>query len=355
MATEATLWGCCANKPESNFKEKYLICSTCGKSYHYSCISIEEPPNNINSWKCPTCMSSIPKVGRSDSTPIRNVSMNRGPKRQAMGSPSPPPPPASSSDIEGIRSVIKGIIREEFGELLVKMNKTIIGTINKELEPLKSEMQAIRDSLSFINTKFEDIKKEQETSKESVKNLELDNLELKATVKDISERLVNLEQQSRSNNLEVQCVPENKNENVYTIITQLARVVKCDIEHKDISHCTRIAKTNPSSARPRSIIVQLASPRLRDQLLAATIKYNQSNPQEKLNCTHLGYAGPKSPVYVTEHLTPSNRALHAAARIKAKEMNYKYVWVRNGRIFVRKNDGAEYMQIRCKSSLSKII
>lgn len=350
MAGETVQWGCCANKNET--EEKYLQCSSCGKSYHYICISIKEPPNNMSTWKCPTCMTSTPKVCRNDSTPIRNISMIRGSKRQAIGSPSPP---SSSIDKEDLRSVIKGIIKEEFSEMLVKINETIISTINQELEPLKKEMQGIRDSISFMNKKFEDIKKEQEYSQKSVKKLELENIELKTTVEDLNERLISLEQQSRSNNLEVQCVPENKSENVHNVITQLARVVKCEINDKDILHCTRIAKSNPSSSRPRSIIVQLASHRLRDQLLAATVKFNQSNSQEKLNCTHLGYAGPKSPVYVTEHLSPTNRALHAATRIKAKEMSYKYVWVRNGRVFVRKNDGAAYILIKSKSSLSKIV
>lgn len=352
MASEPVQWGCCSNKNETNLEEKYLKCSSCGKSYHYACISITEPASNINTWKCPTCVSSAPKVSRNDSTPIRNVSTNRGNKRQAIGSPSPA---SKSKDKDDIRSAIKEIIKEEFSEMLERINETIICTINQELEPLKKEMQGILDSISFMNKKFEDIKVEQESTKRSVKKLELENIELRTTVDDMNERLVNLEQQSRSNNLDVQCVPENKNENVYNIIIQLARTVKCEINEKDILHCTRIAKTNSSSARPRSIIVQMASPRLRDQLLAATIKYNQSNPQEKLNCTHLGITGPKSPVYVTEHLSPTNRALHAATRIKAKEMSYKYVWVRNGRIYVRKNDGAEYIHIKSKNSLNKIV
>ncbi|XP_022824858.1 uncharacterized protein LOC111355305 [Spodoptera litura] len=239
--------------------------------------------------------------------------------------------------------------------MLVRINETIVGTISRELEPLRLEMQGMRDSMSFMNEKFEEIRKKQEISNERIMNLEAENAELKAAMGGMSERFVNLEQQSRSNNLEVQCVPENKNENVYKIITQLARVVKCEISDKDIPHCTRVAKSNSSSTRPRSIIVQLASPKLRDQLLAATIHFNKSNPQEKLNSSHLGYAGPKSPVYVAEHLSPTNRALHAATRIKAKEMNYKYVWVRNGRIFVRKNEGTEHIQIRNNSNLSRMV
>ncbi|XP_026744662.1 putative leucine-rich repeat-containing protein DDB_G0290503 [Trichoplusia ni] len=279
--------------------------------------------------------------------------MNRGPKRQAVSSPSPPP--ALVSDKDELRCIIKEIIKEEFSEMLTHLNKTVISTINQELLPIKEEIEGIRESMFFMNAKFEDLKKGHESSKETVKKLEQENQELKTTVVELNERLNNLEQQSRSNNLEVQCVPENKNENVYSIIAQLARVVNCDISEKDVVHCTRIAKTNSSSTRPRSIIVQLSTIRKRDELLAATIKYNKTNPQDKLNCSHLGYAGPITPVYVAEHLSPTNRALHAATRIKAKEKNYKYIWVRNGRIFVRKTDGEEVLQIKTKNGLSKII
>ncbi|CAH2109291.1 unnamed protein product [Euphydryas editha] len=266
MASEAVQWGCCINKHGIDIEEKSLKCPTCGKYYHCACISLKKPPNDINTWKCPSCKSSTPKAYRNDSTPIRNVSTSRGSKRQATGSPSPPSLP---NDINDIHVVIREIIQEEFSGMLVKMNETIISTINQELEPLKKEMQGIRDSISFMNDKFEDIKKEQQSSNESVKKLELENIELKTTIQQISERLVNLEQQSRSNNLEVQCVPENKNENVYNICI--------------------------------------------------------------------------------------NTTLTCTARIKAKEMNYKYVWVRNGKIFVRKSEGAELIQIRNKNSLSKII
>lgn len=138
MADEAVQWGCCANTNGTDLEEKYLKCSSCEKYYHYACTSIKEHLINMSTWNCPTCMSSAPKVCRNDSTPIRNVSMNRGSKRQAIGSPSPP---SSSHDKDDIRSVIKGIIKEEFSVMLVKINDTIISTINRELEPLKKEKQ----------------------------------------------------------------------------------------------------------------------------------------------------------------------------------------------------------------------
>lgn len=353
MAGKNVQWGCCTGENITDSEEKAIKCPSCGKSYHYACVSLLEGPSTADGWKCPTCSSKVPKVGRNDSTPVRNVTVNRGSKRQAVSSPSPSS--ALVSDKDDLRSVIKEIIKVEFAEMLIQLNKTITISINKELEPLKKEIQEMRESMYFMNEKFEEAKKGHESSKEAIKNLELENLELKKITTDLSDRLNNLEQQSRSNNLEVQCVPENKHENVYNIIMQMARTVKCELNEKDILYCTRIAKYNSSSNRPRSIIVQLASTRIRDQLLAATIMYNKSNPQEKLNSSHLGYAGQKSPIYVAEHLSPTNRALHAATRIKAKEKSYKYVWVRNGKIFVRKNEGTEYIQIKSHVSLGKIV
>lgn len=115
---------------------------------------------------------------------------------------------------------------------------------------------------------------------------------------DLSHRINYLEQQTRSNNLELQCLPENKQENLYTVVKQLGSVVGCVLSDNDILHCTRVAKLQATNTRPRSVVVQLASPRIRDNLLASTIDYNKEKKTntEKLNSADLGIAGDKKPV-----------------------------------------------------------
>lgn len=159
----------------------------------------------------------------------------------------------------------------------------------------------------------------------------------------------------RDSNLEIVGVPEFRNENLPSTVLQLAKVVDIDISDDDIVHVTRIAKINRQSDRPRSILVKLRSPRKRDILLAAVTKFNKKNPKDKLSSQHLGLGGPGVPVFVAEHLTPENRSLHAAARIKAKGLAYKFIWVRNGRIFVRKDETSQAIAIRCMDSLNRII
>ncbi|KAJ8704339.1 hypothetical protein PYW08_013063 [Mythimna loreyi] len=49
------------------------------------------------------------------------------------------------------------------------------------------------------------------------------------------------------------------------------------------------------------------------------------------------------------------QTLHAATRIKAKEKGYKFVWIRGGRIFLRKTDDADVKVIRDMDSLDLFV
>ncbi|CAH2101903.1 unnamed protein product [Euphydryas editha] len=110
-----------------------------------------------------------------------------------------------------------------------------------------------------------------------------------------------------------------------------------------------------NSSRPKSVVVQFASKRIRDEFLAASINFNRERSrEEKLNSSHLGFNGEKPAIYIVDHLSPTNKTLHAAARSTAKEKGYKHVWVRNGRIFMQKTDGFSYIIIRDLDSLNNL-
>ena len=158
--------------------------------------------------------------------------------------------------------------------MIQQINNSIVSIVNGELAPIRKEFEELRASLSFHTSEFDKFQSEHAEFKSTSRELRDDNMKLQNTVADLSQRLNYLEQQTRANNLELQCVPENKHENLYTVVKQLGSVVGCEIKDSDISNCTRIAKLNTSNTRPRSIVVQLACPRIRDQLLASVTDYN---------------------------------------------------------------------------------
>lgn len=353
MASTSPLWGCCTSENRKE-GEQYVACKKCNLNFHFVCISIPVIPADSDEfckWICSVCtnMSSNPTI--INSTPVRNVSTTRGNKRPALNSP----PVNKSVTSDDVREIVQDVIKRELAAMLQQLNNSIVSIVNKELEPIGKEVSELRVSLNFHTKQFEDSQSEQAALKKTVKDLKDENTHLKTSYSDLSQRLSYLEQQARANNLEIQCLPENKQENLYTVVKQLGSVVKCELRDSDILHCTRTAKLQTNSTRPRSVVVQLASPRIRDQLLAAVIVYNKNNKNDKLNSADFGIAGMKTPVYVVEHLSSSNKSLHAAARLKAQEKGYRYVWVRNGRIFVRKADGEGHILIKNLDSLNKII
>lgn len=292
-------------------------------------------------------------TNKNEITPLRNVSTTRGNKRQARGSP----PQETTENVlsrNDVRDIIQEVMKTELSLMLSKLNETMIEILNKKLQPINAKIDAMDDSMKFINRQYEDLLKENASSKETIKELQKENLEMTNNINSLKVRVDQLEQQARANNIEIQCLPEKKQENLLNIVSEISKVTGLVLENRDILHCTRVAKLNSNNPRPRSIVVQLASPRLRDQFLASITNFNKSNKDNKLNSEHLGYSGPKTAIFVTEHLSPTYRALHAAARNKAKELGYKFVWVRGGRIFMRKVQESEHIMVRNMDTLNKL-
>ncbi|KAL0852985.1 hypothetical protein ABMA27_012768 [Loxostege sticticalis] len=229
--------------------------------------------------------------------------------------------------------------------------------MEKKIKGLKEEITELKDSMNFIGLQYEDIKDQHQSTLKSMAELREENTTLRSTLSNLNGRVEQLEQQARASNIELQCIPEKKSENLINIMTSICKVVKCVVKSENIVKCTRIAKIDSTSSRPRSVVVQLNSSLVRDQILAAVKNYNRSKKasEDKLNTTDIGLSCAKTPIFVSEHLTPSNKSLHAAARMRAKEKKYKYVWIRNGKIFVRKDDDKDYIMIRDTDSLNKIV
>lgn len=54
-----------------------------------------------------------------------------------------------------------------------------------------------------------------------------------------------------------------------------------------------------------------------------------------------------------EHLSPETKKLHVATKEKFKN-SYKYIWIKYGRVYVRKNENSDAIHISDLSSLLKL-
>ncbi|GBP34542.1 hypothetical protein EVAR_85262_1 [Eumeta japonica] len=149
-------------------------------------------------------------------------------------------------------------------------------------------------------------------------------------------------------NLEVQCVPDKRTESLLAIFKKICEEIKVPIIYTDICSVCRVAKLNPQSIHPRSILVTLPSERHRDNI-SAVRRYNKNQPSTLISA-HLGIHGNAINIYVSD-IAPHTKKIHTAARNVSKERGYKYTWVRFGRIYVRKDDTSPAVVIKVLKDL----
>ncbi|CAB3254153.1 unnamed protein product [Arctia plantaginis] len=236
------------------------------------------------------------------------------------------------------RLEIREIIREELRNAL----HDTVRSLTANVKEINDQIRDFRESMSFINSEFEKLKNDNTMYKKEMDQMRKENGILRSDLEETRLKYSQLDQMLRANNVEIQCVPESKLEKVMDVVKQLGRTVNIVLHDSDIQYCSRVAKVKPDSTRPRSILARFSSPRIRDNFLAAVSAYNKKHIQDKLNTHDLGFtSNGKSPVFVVENLSPENKSLHAATRIRAKDLKYKFIWVRGGRIYVRKSETAE--------------
>lgn len=180
---------------------------------------------------------------------------------------------------------------------------------------------------------------------EIVENLTTENKKLKEKIQQLEERIDDDEQYARRNCVEIQGVPVKDNNVVGTVI-HVGKALGMDIEETMIDACHTLGK-RPNSQGPPGIIVKFVRRMDADLLLA------KKRGKRDFSTRHLNLAS-DNPIYVNESLTAERRRLFALAREAKRKNNYKWIWVRGGKIFLRKEDNGPVIVITRQSDLGKI-
>ncbi|XP_046662820.1 uncharacterized protein LOC124355705 [Homalodisca vitripennis] len=163
-----------------------------------------------------------------------------------------------------------------------------------------------------------------------IEDLLTENRELKNKVQKLEERLEDMEQYSRGNCLEIHGIPQEPNEDVLTVV-------------KDVDWVrgrTR-GKTITQVSLSSSCVVWI-----KKFLRKRRVKRN-------LNLSHINKPGGEV-IYVNESLSPERRSLLALAKAAKRQKGYTFLWIRNGKIFLRKEEEAPVIVVTRQEHLSKL-
>lgn len=349
-----------------------MSCCLCGLKYDIDCINISEKRFQLmekeykTTWKCQACKNQQPKLDNQN-TPLRGTG-EPGPNTLERGNvtirnKSSKPisqeiintAPATIQDISELidrklspNSTIMNNLRTALREDIKRM---ITAELNTAINQLKADFTTTTD---FLYSEQVDLKTALDRKCKEIDVLHNNKLQLERDITNLNTRLTTLEKISRDKNIEIHGIQENKNENLKQLFGQLCNSINICVPEAYVQTCRRVASLDKTAQRPRNVLITLSSPRVREDVLAAVANYNKTH-KEKLNTSHFGIQGTKSNVYISEHLSLECKKLFREARKAGKEKDFKFVWVKRGNIFVKKNESSMPILIKNMDCLKTLV
>ncbi|XP_063382112.1 uncharacterized protein LOC134668603 [Cydia fagiglandana] len=172
------------------------------------------------------------------------------------------------------------------------------------------------------------------------------------TIAQLKNDLNDRDQDMLHNDIEISSVPEQMGENTIHIVTTLGQKLGVTLSEHDIVDATRVGRApqleegvQGPPTRPRLLVVRLARRAVRDRLLQA------ARVRRGATTEGTGLPGPSCRFYINERLTPFNRRLFQRARQLKEHHGWRYVWTRDGRIYLRQRPGTDSPRHRIRTEL----
>lgn len=297
-----------------------IKCTECSSEFHATCSRVRTvakltgmSAKAVSEWKCDSCSHETASIGGH-----------------------------SDGESQTVLEILKNIQQE----LLANKNEHRAGfsSLEKAIEKVNETLGSVQARMSALEQENDLLKAEQLKSSSETRELAKHVISLQQDIED-------LQQYSRNRNVELVGVPVTRGEDVYTILSAVAKVIGVPYNRADISTAHRLGKS-ARSAHP-SIVVQFISRTTRAVWLAAARR--RPNPQEGIQSTDLAASLPPSSVFLNEHLTGNNKAVLGYAKFNVKQKGLSFAWCRDGKVMVRKTEESPAVRVWSREDVDDVM
>lgn len=286
-----------------------VVCSDCEKVFHAQCMKMSKADVEVLTteqlpWRCDPCAADRRRSMRLES-------------RAEDG----------KLTLEDVMEAIRGIACEQ---------KQIVKDFNTSYESLSNRLDEISLALKSQSDKVA-------KCLETIDSLSSENKALRERVGVLERRLDDAEQYSRRNCVEIQGVPEVPDENVLEVVKSVGKAIGMEVVDTMVDACHRLRK-RPGTSGPAGIVVKFV------RRMDADLMMVRKRAKKRLSTVHLGLQMDTT-VYINESLSPARRRLYAVAREAKRSKGYKWLWVRGGRILMKKEDNGPVIHINSQADL----
>lgn len=293
-----------------------IQCSSCSTRFDFPCSGVTEAgyrklgAERQAAWKCSTCKA-------------KGIASSPGFSKEDSGSPS-------------------AVTLEQVMQELVKIKLTMASISNTVagIDAIKSDIGDLKHSMGDFSSKLLGLEERVQVIEKS----QTEVLQLKDRIASLENDLNEKSQWARLNNVEIKGVPLKDKENLFDIVTKIGAKIMYPITKQNVNFLARVP-SREDQVKP--IIVSFLNRYVKEDFVAAARAF------KKLTLADIDIPGTTS-VYVNDHLTVQNKILLKKAKELKKDKDFDFVWVKNCKIFARKNQESKVILIKNEKDLLKM-
>ncbi|XP_077288097.1 uncharacterized protein LOC143912676 [Arctopsyche grandis] len=242
--------------------------------------------------------------------------------------------------------------------------KSDISSLHKENNGIKTSLAEMSAKQSETNTTIIEMQRSMELSSDHVnklqervvkieKNLNENDMtdemsQLKTNLRNLQLEQDQQQQRERMLNLEIGGLPENDSENLMNVLMKISEAAGVNMSPQEVVHIRRVQPRQRVAGRPRVVIAKLNGRIPKDNIIAGIRKRRGISTQDLL------IPGNPVPVFVNDHLIQNNKVLLKRCKQFANKNRYKFVWVKNCHIYLRKNEKSPKVMVNSEMDLDKL-
>lgn len=336
----------------------HVKCHNCGCKYHYSpCATLSQSTYNIMTaekkfaWKCPKCRGERSK---SPNTLYQTV-IHEG--QQQVNKQQRDEEYEHNEDQRNFNSkkykeLSLNTVNSNVSELKSEFS-LLKASVSKDMYDIKTSIQLLTSSLTESHNTlreemcnaFSKLNDTMANLASEVSELKKENKEKDIRIQQMENKVNTLEQQTLSKGIEIKNVKNNELTPI-DVIKTIAASVNVDLQDNDISNAYKMQKQE-------KIIIDFCSLNKKRELMAKIVRHRVKGDVIHKNLNENNNSS--NNIYINDQLTAHNRRILWLAKVKAKETGWKFVWVKNGNIMIKKTENTAALIISNACDLEHIV
>lgn len=299
---------------------KFVKCNGCNSLYHFlPCSTLSEKSYSSMAnykkadWRCHKCQ---PRKTSTSSNNSYHIVIHDGSQQKQQRED-------DDESNENTKRFKNSLSLSDVNDSVCFLNKTLtadISDLKTTVQNMATEIKQNNETNSRVESALNLITNTLSTLTSQVNSLIDSNKEKEKQMVDMNKRIDDLEQQVLSKNIEIKNIP-NDNIQPNDVVKTIASSLNVEVNDGDISNSYHLKKS-------QKMIVEFTTLKKKKEFMGKIKRHRVDSN------VVTGDTNDRNFMYVNDQLTAHKRKLLWLVKTKAKESNWKFVWVRNGNILV---------------------